>query len=232
MGKKKSLLGKNELLFLPNKDKLFHESWEPDDDMLNFPHPSRFVITGKPGCGKTNFIKNLIIKQDPPWEEIYLLHCDAEYTKEYDDLGDGVIILNEIPAPTEWEGRRKSLVILDDLEYKCMSKDQKRHLDRLFGYVSTHKNISIMITAQDCFNLPPIVRRCANVFVLWKSHDLENMRMISKRCGLTKEDFSYIFKHLITDQRDCLVIDCTEKTQYPLRKNGYQILKIKSDDNI
>ena len=131
----------NKIIALPNADKAFHEQWYTNRSLLNFPHPFRSVISGPPNVGKTTVIKNILMRQYPPFEEIFVVHCDGAYTHEYDDLDD-CKFLDEIPTPEEWEGEKKSCVILDDLEYKLMSKDQKRALDRLFGYVSTHKNIS------------------------------------------------------------------------------------------
>ena len=107
-------------------------------------------------------VKNLLIRAKPPFEEVFVIHCDPDYTKEYDDIG--AVLLKDIPSPEDWEGQVKTLVILDDLEFKGMSKDQRRNLDRLFGFVSTHKNISCILCSQDPFNVPPIVRRCSNLW--------------------------------------------------------------------
>ena len=68
--------------------------------------------------------KNLIIRADPPFQEIIVIHCDPEYTKEYDDID--VELLGEVPAPDEFEGEVKTLVVLDDLEFKSMNKVQKK----------------------------------------------------------------------------------------------------------
>ena len=46
----------------------------------------------------------MIIRQHPPVEEICVIHCDPDNTHEYDDLGEEVYMLGEIPQPEEWEG--------------------------------------------------------------------------------------------------------------------------------
>ena len=68
-------------------------------------------------------------------------------------------------------GDVKSLVILDDLDYKTMNKTQKRNVDRLFGYVLTHKqaagfsgrkrmsNLEDLMSEVDRF---PDSRKCAD----------------------------------------------------------------------
>ena len=234
MPKRKKKL-KNELLYLPNADKAFHEKWHKGRNMLNIPHPFRSVCLGPPNSGKSNVVTNLIMRQDPPFEEIKVIHCDAEFTKEYDWLGeDGVEIMAEVPAPTEFEGLVKTLVILDDLEFKTMNKTQKYNLDRLFGFVSTHKNISVILCSQDPFNVPPIVRRCANLFVLWKSPDLESMAICARKTGLKSSAFNELFGHILTEPRDSLWIDMTSKSPYQMRKNGFELIqeeKIYTDKN-
>ena len=64
---------------------------------------------------KTTIVKNLLLRSNPPFEEVVVIHCDSGYTKEYDDVGDNVELLNEIPAPEDWEGLVKTLVVLDYL---------------------------------------------------------------------------------------------------------------------
>ena len=54
--------------------------------MLNFPHPFRGVLLGPPNCGKTTTVKNTLMRQEPPFKRMYIIHCDGEYTQEYDDV--------------------------------------------------------------------------------------------------------------------------------------------------
>ena len=214
----------DKILALPNPDKEFHESWQKNRNMLNIPHPFRCVALGPPNVGKTTIVKNLLLRADPPFEEVVVIHCDSEYTKEYDDVGDNIEVLSEIPAPEDWEGLVKTLVVLDDLEFKSMNKVQKKNLDRLFGYVSTHKNISVILCSQDPFNVPPIVRRCSNLFILWRSNDLDSMATCARKTGLKSTDLKNIFEKMMPDSKDSLWLDATEKTPYPMRKNGYTLL--------
>lgn len=210
---------------LPNADKAFHEKWDTKRDMLNIPHPFRMLCLGPPNVGKSTIVKNILIRAKPEFEEVVVVHIDSEYTKEYNDLGDNVEILSEIPAPEDWEGKVKTLVVLDDLEFKGMNKQQKRNLDRLVGFVSTHKHISVILCSQDAFNVPPIVRRCSNMYVLWKSPDLDSMSNLARKANMKPEEMKKIFDDLMPNFRDSLFIDMTDKTPYPLRKNGYELIK-------
>ncbi len=217
-----------KIIPIPNNDKDWHEKWYPSRDMLNFPHPYRCVLAGPPNSGKSTVIKNLLVHADPPFEEVIVVHCDPEYTKEYDDME--VTLIGEVPSPEEFEGELKTMVILDDLEYKQMCKDQKRCLDRLFGYVSTHKNISLCLTAQDPFNTPTCVRRNANLWVLWKIKDLDSLTCIGRKTGYRKKEFLNLFDAVCHDTFDSVWIDATNKSPYPLRKNGFQIINSKEID--
>lgn len=213
----------NKILALPNIDKAFHEQWYRGRNMLNIPHPFRCVCMGPPNVGKTTIVKNLLLRARPQFQEVYVIHCDSNYTQEYDDLVV-VHMLDSIPAPEDWPGAVKTLVVLDDLEFKGMNREQRKNLDRLFGYVSTHKNISVILCSQDSFNVPPIVRRCSNLWVLWKMQDVDSLAMVARKTGMNAEDFKDIFTNLLTEPKDSLWIDHTDHSPYPIRKNGYETI--------
>ena len=212
----------NELIPLPNSDKKWHESWFTTRNLLNFPHPWRGILCGPPNKGKSTTIKNIILRAHPEFERIVVIHCDPQGTKEYDDLD--CELLCEIPAPEDWPGDCKTLVIIDDIELKLLNKEQLRNLDRLFGYVSTHRHISCVCTAQDAFNLPPCVRRCANLFVLWKSHDLDAMATLARKSGLKLDDFRMLFS-LCNHPKDSIWLDLTDESPAPLRLNGFKVVE-------
>lgn len=206
-----------------NADKTFHEKWGSGSrDPLNIPHPFRCTIVGPPNRGKTNIIKNILVRAKPVFERILVVHCDPEGTSEYSDID--ATLLSEIPAPTEFEGDVKTACILDDISWKNLSKEQKSHLDRLCGYVSTHKNVSVFCTTQEAFTIPTIVRRCSNLLIIFKQHDLDSLVALSRKTGLKRDDFMTLFKMLV-NEHDSLWLDLTAKSPYPLRINGYQMIQ-------
>jgi hypothetical protein len=212
----------NHIIALPNSDKKFHEKWYDGRNKLDMPHPYRAILVGKPGVGKSTICKNLVLRADPPFESVRIIHADPMHTKEYDDLGNVELSGDILPAD-EWDSDdTKTLIILDDLEFKGMDKKQLQNLHRLFGYASTHKNISVLLCSQDFFNIPPICKRCSTLFVIWKNQDIDSMNMVAKRCGMDYKLFNSIFKNHITEPRDSLWIDLSEKTKYPIRKNGFE----------
>ena len=212
-----------KIISLKNPDKLFHERWYKNRNLLNIPHPFRAIICGPPNSGKTLIIKNILLRARPEYKRLYLLHCDGNYTKEYDDID--IEVLEELPSPDEWEGEEKAMVILDDVDYQAMNKEQSKNLNRLFGFCSTHKNISICLTSQNYFDIPPAIKRMSNFFILWKNIDSDTFKMIARKCGMKLEDFQYIFKNVIgNDPHDSLWIDLTDKSPAKLRKNGFEVI--------
>ena len=135
-------------------------------------------------------------------------------------------MLSELPDPRDFTNEKKKMLILEDLEYSMMSKNDKQKLDRLFGYTSTHKFCTVVLTAQDSFRVPPICRRCTNVFVLWNSPDKDSMATLARKTGLRSKELTSIFNNFMHRKHDCLVIDLTHPN-YRLRKNGYEVLKKK-----
>ena len=96
----------------------------------------------------------------------------------------------------------------------------------MFGYASTHKFMTVILTAQDPFNVPPICRRSSTVFVLWNSPDKDSVAMLARKTGLKSKDMIEIFNRFMTSRYDCLMIDLTGPPERKLRKNGYHIIKV------
>ena len=207
-------------------DKKNHEKWHKGRDLMDIPAPARICCLAPPNSGKTCFIKNMIIRSKPMFEEIYIVHYDSDGTNEYFDV-DG-IMLSELPDPKSFDPDKKKLLILEDLEYSQMDKESKRRLDRLFGYTSTHKFMTVILTAQDSFRVPAICRRCSTVFVLWKNPDSDSMAQVARKTGLRGKDLIEIFNKFMPNRYDSLMIDLSHPDPtYRLRKNGYQIIKRK-----
>lgn len=212
-----------ELIPIRNPDKDgWHEKWKPHRDALNIPHPFRAVLLGKPNCGKTSTMKNILIRAKPAFEEIIVVHCDVNDTREFEDVE--AEMTDHIPAPDELDPNVKRLIILEDLEYGNMDKSQKACLDRLYGYASTHKNTSVMMTAQDGFSIPAICRRCCNLWVVWRIDCTDSLQAIGRRIGMKGKDFTEIFNNYMPNTRDSLWVDMTDDSPYKLRINGYQML--------
>lgn len=229
-----------EILIFDNPDKTHHEKWKPGRDELNIPSPFQCILAGKTNMGKSTIIYNLILRQQPEFERILIYHCGDGSTKEYDILGPKMAdpndykegnwcFIKEIPSPDFFKDNPcKTLVILEDLNYDAMNKTQKHNLDRLFGYASTHSphGLSVCLTAQNFFSIPPTVRRMSKLLIIGKTLDKRNCASIADKVGIAIPTFKKLMDTL-HDSHDCLWVDDTSGSPYPLRKNGYEILNVE-----
>lgn len=211
----------------PEKDGK-HEKWDKERDMLNFPSPFRMLLLGGVNSGKTNTVKNIIARIYPPFRNIYLLHCGGEFTKEYDEID--YECLETVPTPDDkrFDGKEKSCLIIEDKAFDHATRLEKKAIGRLFGYMSTHRNLSIFLTSQNFFDVPTAVRRMSNVYILWNVRDQDMLKTMARRIGITGKAFIDIFKDNIQEYTDSIWFDLTPHTPYPLRKNGYTVLDLDS----
>jgi hypothetical protein len=221
----------NEIMIIPNKEKSFHEKWFKGRNMLNFPHPYRILLCSiQPNLGKTNIVKNIILRANPKFKEIFLLHCGEDIQTEYDDIEyECISSLPEINSDV-FDSKTKTLLIIEDKNFKYMSRDDLHRLDRCYGFISTHRNLSIICCSQSFFDVPCSVRRMSNIYVLWKSKDLDSMKTIGRRCGLKKEELYHLIHTYLKDAHDQLWIDCTKNSPYPIRLNGFTCIDEKKMD--
>jgi hypothetical protein len=216
----------DKIIVIPNPDKQYHEKWYKGRNKLNIPHPFRGIFCGTVNCGKTLSIKNIIMKCDnPPFEEIYLIHIDGNYSREWSDTIDEDHFLDDIPHVSWYEGIKKTLIILEDLAYQDMNKTQKENLKRLYGYASTHKNLSCLLTTQGFYEIPKLIRTCSNLFLLYPSSDYTEIRSISRKVGLKKGELEFLFNKYCHKPHDSIMLDLTSNSPYPIRLNMFDIIK-------
>ena len=168
------------------------------------------IIAGPTGCGKTQWIKNLIAKNAsviyPPPDRI--IYCYGEYQQCFNEMKnvelysglDRTVI--ESLSPNE-----PNLLILDDLMDE-ISDDE--FVSKLFTKLSHHRNISIILILQNFFNRGKVMRTLSlnsQYIVLFKNprDKAQSMHLarqiypnyIKKFLSIyniaTEEPFSYLF---------------------------------------
>ena len=223
----------NEIIKIENEDKKFHEAWHLGRDICDFPHPVRIGVLGKVGMGKSTLAKNIFLRtqaaDERPYEQLIIIH-GSDTTKEWDKL-DPDMIINDIPDPQDFtQNDKKTMIIIDDFEMSGLPKQSLKNLSSLFRFVSSHHNISIIICYQSFFDMPAIIKKCCNVFIIYRPNDRDELGTIARRVGMTKKEMLYIFDNFMTNKRDTLCIDMTEDSPAPLQKNLFTPI-IKSDTN-
>lgn len=218
----------NELLIIKSCDKEFHEKYYKSRNMMNYVHPFRMVLSGKPNCGKSSYVKNAIIRAEPPFEKIYIIHADSEAQEWKHDIPN-IEILEDIPEPSFFsENEEKTLVVLDDISFTNLTKEQKSNLGRLFGFVSTHCNVSVACCNQNFFDIAPVCRKLANIWVVWRPASYEELNTIGRRVGIKNKNLQRIFDRDLRNYHDSLTVDLTVPEELRLKKNGFTIL---NEDN-
>lgn len=215
-----------ELVILKNADKGFHENYRPGDSPIRFPHPWRLIIAGKCNSGKTLMIANIMMAaaaRKPKFEQLIVVHGDPE-TKEYDML-DPTCIRTTIPTMEELDPSVKSCIIIDDFEWD-VDKEGRRRISELVRFGSTHRNTSVAISHQNFTSIPKIARDSANVFIVYRPHDLDTLTLLGRRIGLVKEEVHGIFREHLPKWRDSLMINLIDGAPYKYAKNLFQPLEI------
>jgi hypothetical protein len=164
------------------------------------------------------------MRANPPYAKVHIIYPGGNAaTGEYDSLQpkDLVTFHNSIPNVSVFksvkEGAVKTCIVIDDFELKELGADARAQLDRIVGHVSTHRHADVFLCSQQWVNVPPIARRCCNVFILWKPRDAATVPQISKGVD---EDMQMLFK-FVKHPRDSIWIDKTVNSPCPLRLNGY-----------
>ena len=200
------------------------EKWTKNRNLLNLPHSFRGILAGPPSSGKTTTIKNIILRADPEFEEIIVVHYSSDDTTEWDDVNATVV--SEIPDPHDIDSDTKKLLIIEDLDLKSLNKIDMGNLNRLYGYTSSHKNLSIVLTCQNVFDSPPCSRRVSNLFIIWRQPDLTALAQLAARTGLKSKDLLNVFKKHIHDDHDSFWIDLTRNSPAKYRINGYEVIDV------
>ena len=237
--KKKKKIPKmpNKLVVIKNMDKdkgNWMESWRKPKDRkpAHIPHPFRLLSLGIPGRGKSNCMKNVFLQHQSsskPFKKLYIVCCDLD-SQEWLDCEPTEIMI-ELPDPDIFDGEDKCALIIDDYNHESNNKEEKRKLSNLMRYTSTHRNLSVFVGYQSFFDCPSICRKTANVFLIYQPTSKLELTTIANRVGIDKDKLKRLFRTECKGDWDCVAVDRTIGTPYPLRKNIFEVLKDDSDSD-
>ena len=219
--KKKSKIKMNEVVLFPNKDKLLNENWgDYKRQFFDIPAPYTLCIVGGKNMGKSTIIKNILLFTSlgkRPFEECFLCHPDPE-SEEYDDVHFKKTFTH-IPPLDVFNRKRKSLLIIDDIDVSRMNKRDAGNLNRLWGYICSHKHVTCILSTQCMKNIEdPTIRRMTDVMAIGNIEDPDEIRIIARNLGrsITKIE-RLIQKHLKGRTHNCLFFDKLPKCPFPIR---------------
>ena len=214
----------NEIIPMQSSDKKgWREKWYEGRNLLNLPHSFRLIAIGPPDSGKSTLIKNIIIRAKPEFDRILLYHFGTG--GEYDDCD--VEHIDEIEPLDYEDNTEKCLLIIEDCNFKSCSKEMKYNLNRLFGYTSSHRNLSIALTAQNPFDVSVDIRRSANTIALWRNADMNCLNTLASRTGIKKNQMEYIMCDVLKNPHDFLMIDLQFNSPAKYRINGFTPIKFR-----
>lgn len=209
--------------------------------------PFRSAIMASPSTGKTCLVNNIILHAfaaDKKFDMICVLKYLGDSSEEYNNLEcDDVIVVKRSTIPNEWihlfcnEGEEdedniniellkdpkiKKLLILEDIATKHgnLNKQQKELIDRIFGVISSHLNVSVILCAQDAVEISPIIRRKCNYLTQFRCAISYQLNHLGATMGLSKQEMIYLMRYVLKNKHD----NITFMRDQPFTENLYKNL--------
>ena len=101
-------------------------------------------------------------------------------------------------------------------------------LDRLFGYISTHKNMSVVVTAQQEYDIPVKLRRKCSHMLLYTNSEPAFLSWINRKMKFEKNTIKKLLNKHCEKNYDFLVFAFNEKPM--IRKNLFESVEIEFND--
>jgi len=115
---------------------------------LTWKHPFTCLVTGPTGCGKTQFTIKLLKYArevvEPAPEKI--LWCYGVYQHAFESLTEHAEFHEGVPELEKFDGKQKTLLILDDLMHETDDR-----VTKIFTKISHHMNVSVLYLTQNIF---------------------------------------------------------------------------------
>ena len=158
--------------------------------------PFTCVIAGPTGSGKSVFVQRLLKHAktviDPLPDRI--LYCYGVYQKLFSEM-IGVEFNEGLPSLDEFDGKKHTLVIIDDLMHETNDT-----VSKLFTRVSHHTNTSVIFITENLFHKDKEIRTItlnAQYLVLFK-----NVRDKSQIAHLSRQMYPGTSKHVVEAYTD------------------------------
>ena len=120
---------------------------------------------------------------------------------------------------------RHNLFIIDDIDLCSYVKKRREireeRLNKLFSYVSSHKNLSIIVSSQDASSqLPSFVLKMTNIVTIYKIRDQYIMQVLARKLGVSYKRLKKLID-ICKNRHDSITLDYTEDSPAEIRFNMY-----------
>jgi tRNA uridine 5-carbamoylmethylation protein Kti12 len=178
---------------------------------MNINIPSIIIVAGKPGSGKSHFIKYWfyinrknfdfgIVLTKTSFDDGYKFIPKDFIHPDYDE--DKISALMKLQASLIKKGiYKKAFIILDD----CLTKDFNNQVFQDLVTQSRHFNITLVISTQYIYKVNPTIRECANYAIIFRQSTKRSLEALY-------ESFGQHFNKL--DKFQQFVIDNTNDHQF------------------
>jgi Adenovirus IVa2 protein len=187
---------------------------------LSFKHPFTGICSGPTGCGKTELMKNIILNinqmMTPAPEQIIWYYAEAQPQLEA-ELHHLVEFIEGLPDVKEFEGNKRTLLIIDD----CMSECNK-DIAKLFTKGSHHRNLSVWFLMQNFFHQSKEIRTItlnAHYIILFKNpRDKQQIKVLARQMyDRSSKDMEDAFSLATSEPHGYLLVDLKQDTPDYLR---------------
>ncbi len=184
---------------------------------MKFCHPFTMLVIGPTQSGKTVFVLKVISEAsrliEPAPERI--LYCYTEYQPDSFDTfaAQGVSFFKGIPSLSMFDGKARTLVILDDL-----MEQLDENISMLFTRISHHRDLSVIFLSQNMFPKNPHARTIslnAHYMVLFKSpRDVNQFAVLARQMYGSNYKFAVeAFQDATNESHNYLLIDMKPQTE-------------------
>ena len=200
-----------KLKVFQSPDKKYHRLGS--NDTLAF--PARCILAAPVSFGKNSCMLNLVAREPGGYDRHIVVHHCPHATADFDVLSDSPgfemwdYAERGVPGPDDFtDPKCKSCVIIDEIPFLTMNRQQKSDLDRLLNTCSSHggAGVSVFILAQNLFDVPISVRRACQYYGIWRSPVQLTNGLISRMLGL---NLTEIMDRLFTTRYDMVLVDLT-----------------------